>query len=570
MSQPVQPPTAAPLIEEGLREAAAIPHPLMKARHRSAWIFRLSATDPEAAAALDEELTVDPVQQAQLRLTVTADRIRRGEDAEPHFSRALQLSAGLDPDTRLRGLNSLSELAIEVADRDREAGLALLGKLIPAARELTVPDAGHQQYRVLASALVGEALLVLDDPRGPELLDEAEQLTPDLPAREPVVVFLAGARARRDPQQALALLETLEESGARLEAGLQVLPSLKEGEDRRRLLEAILPAVRHVAHWQGPETLVTLAHAVAQADPELARPLFQEALTSSPGNPPQVQALQTTGVARVVATFDPAWAEQLFRESVELAAREEEAVKRVTTLALIANEMAEPFPRDAAEVFQRALAESEDLSAVWELAHVLDIVFRADRSPYLDISAARGILERMQGMLSDEEPRVPGVLSVADVAHAMREVDPERAAELYRRWFRAAAAADDSDGMSAAAEALFQVDAEAGREAFREAHDYLLRRVDCPAMGEFCRRAAGSVPELILTLAPHIPDARERADAFTEAAVGLYKSKPEQAMDLVSGLERPVDRSAALLRIVDDLLGTSGRPQPQPLLEDLP
>lgn len=564
------PNAAAPLVRQGLEEAAAIPHPLLRARHRSAWIFRLSAVDPEAAAALDAELEVDPVQRAQLLLTVTADRLHRRESLEPHFSRTLELSEGLDPDTRLRVLNSLSELAIELADRDRAAGLELLGTLVPAAHALVVPDAEHQHFQVLACALLGEGLLVLDDPRGPELLDEAERLAADLPGREPVVVFLAGARARRDPRRALALVETLEESGARLEAGMQVLPSLTEAADRKQLLEAILPAVRHVAHWQGPETLVMLAQAVAQAEPELSRPLFEEALAGSPGNPPQVRALQSTGVAKAVAAFDRDWSERLFREAAETAGEEDEPVKRVTTLALIANEMAEPFPREAAEIFQRALAESEALTAVWEFAHVLDIVFRPDRSPFLDIKPAQAILERMMGLLSDEDPRVPGVMNVADVAQAMREVDPARATELYWRWFQAAESGDDSDGMTAAAQALSELDPEAGREALRKAHEYLIRRVDCPAMGEFCRRAAAISPDLVLSMAPNIPDARERSDAFTEAAVGLYKSEPERALELIRGLQRPVDRSSALLRIVDDLLGTPNRPQPQPLLEDMP
>ena len=44
----------------------------------------------------------------------------------------------------------------------------------------------------------------------------------------------------------------------------------------------------------------------------------------------------------------------------------------------------------------------------------------------------------------------------------------------------------------------------------------------------------------------------------------------EQSLALIGGLERPVDRSAALLRLADSRLGTCDRPEPQPLLEEMP
>ena len=45
---------------------------------------------------------------------------------------------------------------------------------------------------------------------------------------------------------------------------------------------------------------------------------------------------------------------------------------------------------------------------------------------------------------------------------------------------------------------------------------------------------------------------------------------PDRALAILRALERPVDRSSALLRLVDRLLNLEDRPQPQPLLEELP
>src|SRR5688500_5942695 len=190
----------------------------MRARHDAAWLFRLSAVDPEAAAARDAELAEDPFQRAQLLLTATSDRLHLGDsELEPQFSRTIELAAGLEPDSRLRVLNALSEISIELADREREPAIHLLGKLIPEVRRGgEAPE--QQQYRVLGCALVGEALLVLDDPRGLELLTQAEAESAELAGSEPVRLFLASAFSRRDPERALRLVQSVPDPGARLEA----------------------------------------------------------------------------------------------------------------------------------------------------------------------------------------------------------------------------------------------------------------------------------------------------------------------------------------------------------------
>ena len=43
-------------------------------------------------------------------------------------------------------------------------------------------------------------------------------------------------------------------------------------------------------------------------------------------------------------------------------------------------------------MFERAVAEAVGLDALWEHAHVLDVIFRAERSTYLDVSTATPIV----------------------------------------------------------------------------------------------------------------------------------------------------------------------------------
>jgi hypothetical protein len=568
------------LLREGLESAEAIGNPTARARHRVAWAYRAALAAPEIAVALAGE--PDFPEPGELLVTVAADRARAGEPVEPYFSQALAWAEGAEPDARLRTLNGLSEIAIEVAETDRSAGGSLLRSLLPLLESLRptgepaepsgCPDCGPSpgQHHTLGCALLGEALWMLDDPRGRDLLAEAEAGAANLAAAEPILGFLIGALASRDPGHALTLLSHLSEGPGRTDAALALFGSLPEGPDRDAVYEIAVQGARQIAHWQGPEHLVSLAQAVAGVDARRGRALFEEALEEARKHPPQMQALQLTGIASAAAPHDRGWAEALFQEALAAAAREEEPVKRATTLTLIANELAEPLPRQAAEVFAGAMAEAEALEAVWELAHLMDVVFRPDRSPFLDVSPAQPLLERMVDLISDEDPRIPGVLGVADVGRAMREINPERALELYWRWFRAAEAAADPDGMGSAALTLHAVDPTAGLEAFVRTQEFLIARKDCPAMGDFSRRAGPLAPELVLELAPHIPDRRERADALVEAAVGLFAQAPEQALEAVRGFPNPADRSLALLRMFDTETGVNDRPLPDPLLEDLP
>lgn len=558
------------LVEEGLREAAAISHPVMRARHRMAWAFRMSALDPERAAEVLPELREDPDASLELLLAILQDRVRRGDpDLEPHLAQAFAAGRSADPDRQVRLLNALSEAGIELAEREREAGLRLLHSLEPEATALAVLGEDTAQAAALACALVGEALLGLDQSAGLRLLDTAESLAGSLPARDAVTVFLANALVEVQPERAARMAAGIEDPSTRLEARLQLAPKIEHRDLRLRMLSEAEPDAAMVAHMRGPEPLVRLGHVLAGTDLEAARGLFQQALDGAEGTG-QLKSLQWTGVAAAAAPFDREWAGEIFQQAVEAALSEEEVVRRVTTLVVIADEMAASHPREAAEVFARAMEEAEHLEAVWEYAHTLDLVFRSDRSPYLDVSSAESLVRKALARISEEDPRIPGVFGLPEAAQMMLQIDPEQAAAALRRWFDASARSGDTDSMTQAALGITRADPDAGQEALRATHDVLLCRIDCPAMGEFARSAASAAPELVLSLAPHIPDRRERTDAITLGAVRLYETEPERSLSLIRGLERPVDRSSALLMLVDRLLDTSGRPQPQPLLEDLP
>jgi hypothetical protein len=459
---------------------------------------------------------------------------------------------------------------MDVAERDRETALAQLRPLASIARRLTVPDADFQQFRILASALIGEALLVLDDPEGRELLREAEAESAEAPGRDPIVTFIANALVHREPEHALELLTRLEDPTARLEARLQAAAALQDPDLRARLFDQAEEDAYWVEHYRGPEALVRMGSALAELDPRRASEFFRKALAGAESSGAQLKSLQWTGVASVLAPVDREWSLRIFTDAEQAALQEAEPVRGITALILIANEMAEPFPREAQELFGRAMESALSLDATWEFAHLIDVIFHPERSQYLDVRPALPILENVLARLSDDDPRIPGVLGLPEVAQAMMQIDRERGVEVLERWFRAASASGDSDAMTQAGLMIHRFHPERGREALAETRDLLLRRVDCPSMGEFSRQAATATPDLVLTVAPHIPDRRERADAVSAAAVGLYATDPAASLEMVRKQERPVDRSLALLRIVDRLLETQGRGEPQTLLEDMP
>jgi hypothetical protein len=356
-----------------------------------------------------------------------------------------------------------------------------------------------------------------------------------------------------------------------MEARLQVAAKAEDPALRSRLLDEAAEDAALVEHWRGPEALVRFAHGLSAVDTDRARQVFQRALESSESSSsaPQFRSLQMTGVAAAVASFDREWAARIFDGAIAAAQEDEERVKRVTALAVIANEMAESHPQEAPRVFQRAMEEARGLEAVWEYAHVLDIVFRQDRSPYLDVSAARPLVEHVVERLSDEDPRVPGVFGLPEAARLMLQVDPERGVEVLHRWLAASEAAGDSDGMTQAALLMSHADPQAARDALIRAREYVSLRVDCMAIGDFSRAAASAAPELTLELAPQIQDPGQRAAAVSAAVVSLYEREPDRALEVLRSLERPVDRSSTLLHIADRLLGTGDRPQPQPLLDEM-
>ncbi len=581
------PATPLSLADEGLRETAQISHPIVRRRHEAAWAYRLSALEPERALELFDAVRQDPEQRGELLLTNLRDRLRRGEKSlDKVTDRYLPLlleTEAVPTGAQLQILNAISEFAIEVADHDREAALRMLKQLVPVVESLRalpseLPDTSDMsdtqslspQHYALGCALLGEALFLLDETEGRALLLRGLEAGSALPAADSITVFVANALAERDPAAAVALLQSIEDPGTRLEARLQLAPKVNTPALLETLFDGAEAEAALIAHQRGPEVLVRLGQALASHSLERAQPLFEEALSTAASADPQYRALQLAGVASALDSSDPPQALNLYQQAVESATASDEVSKQVTAMVLIANEMAEFHPREASETFQRAMTLAEGLEALWEFSHVLELAFRTDRSPYLDLAPARPLLERVLDRLSDEDPRIPGVFGIPDAARYWMQIDQERGIEVLRRWLRVAEAAGDSDGMTHAAVAIYEADPEAGRRALTQVRDSLLRRVDCPAMGDFSRSAAAVAPDLVESLAPIIPDRRERTDALTLAAIHRYDADPDAALAVMRGLGRPADRSLALMQLVDRLAGTGDRPLPQPLLEELP
>jgi hypothetical protein len=567
-NQPVE--CAAPLVDEGLREAGSLRNPVARSRHLAAWALRVSRLDPERAAALLNELPDDPLSKAEALVVVAEDAVAGGYDAAPLFDAVVSLARQMPADPRLRTLNALSEVAIGLAEREPDAAAGRLHEIAAEIEGWPAGDEAEAQAQALGCALTGEALLALRDDRGRELLERAAALAEELPARDPIIGFVAGALADQEPERAVELALGIRSAEERLEARLQLLPRLTVGILPERLLEGAEADAEAIAHMRGPEALVRLGQAVMPLDPERGRKLFQRALETGESSNPQIRGLQWAGVAGAAAPFDRGWASELLAEAVTAVEAEPETIRRVTSFALMANEMAASHPEEAARLFDRAMEEAAGLEAMWECAHLLDVVLRPDRAPELDVSGIRTVIARALEWVSDEDARVPGVVGVPELARSMQQVDAAGAAAVYARWLEAARRAGDSDAMTEAALAISHWDLPASRAALEQARDLLLHRIDCTSMGEFCRRIAEQAPDLVLEVAPRIPDRRERAEALIAAAASLYPTEPDGALGLVRDLPRAADRSLALLTIVDRLLGTGGRPQPQPLLEEMP
>ncbi len=569
-------------LEAGLAEAQAIGDELLRGQHLAAWQHRISALEPARAAQAAVALP-EAADRAELLQDVIRDRVRLGLSVpEAEIAALLRCTDGFPASARVQVLNLLSETALTLAQHDREGARAIAGQLLPEAQNLPSPadevaaipgphppppSAG--QSRALGCALVGETLMVLDDPRGRACLEEAAALARDLNARDAILGFVAGAFADADPEYALQLAAEVEEPAERLAHQARLLARLDDTEQREaRALalaqEALEPgsALAGAEQPRDPQVLARIAQEVAPVSTTAARVLLDAAREDAAGSPAQLRALQWTGIAGLLAVFDREASEALFRHSVEAAAEEPEAVKRATTWVVIANEMANPFPQEAAAVFARAVREAGELEATWELAHFLELVFQAERSEFLDIGGVRPLLDRIQQRVRDDDLRIPGLFGLPDVARCMVQLDGGAAETLLREWFAAARETGDTDGLAQAAMALQQFDPDGSTERLRVAREFFERRVDCTAMADFARLAAPIAPELVLESLDRIVHEGDRTEALISAGVHLLGRDPAAARSHIASLGSAEERSIGYLTGVDHLLGTGDRPRP--------
>src|SRR5262249_39769578 len=145
-----------------------------------------------------------------------------------------------------------------------------------------------------------------------------------------------------------------------------------------------------------------------------------------------------------------------------------------------------------------------------EMAHVAEILFDARGRPDLDLSAAAPLLEAALARIGDDDPRLPGVLGLPDIAHCFQQFDPERARAVFERWLAGARRGGDVAPMLPASLAPPSLDAPAGRAALRRAAWQLVEREDCFGLSQFCCAAAEIEPELVARIAPLIPESREQ------------------------------------------------------------
>ncbi len=568
------------LLSRGVCAARGISDELDRLEHGAAWIDRELFLYPERFAERLPDLPVEALIELSSRSVTESVSAGRAPASESLETLQEQL-AGLEPEEVVRVLNDLSERLLRVPESGRPHAIAVLERLAEIADRLPrpgdsrepgmdphAPEVDTGQSRALAHALLGESRLLLGSPEGPRLLGEAATLVDGLPAADALRGFLAGALADQNPTRALELAGGIQDEFGRLE---QLSRLAGRGSEAFRATlsdeievwtEALIGRVDDATSLRVAEALVRLADASGDWSRELALGLLQRAAGLGDTMPPQAKALHWTGLACVLKRLDAAAASEMFRRAAAAADEEDEPVRRLATRVLIAQEGASVDEELAQQVFDEALAAASALESAWELAHVMEMVFRGAEGGGLSRSAALPLLERVLHSNSDEGYMIPGMVGKGDVLRWMASVDPIRTRDEIQKWIDESIAERRFDSLTQAAMLMSHFSAEQAEAALREAAELVLQRVDCCSLAEFCYMAAPVIPDLAIDLAPSIPGHREKSDAIIAGAARLYRSEPARAIAYVESLEQATDRSRALLNVFDAVFQLNDRLQP--------
>jgi hypothetical protein len=601
-SIPAPPADLHELARAGCTEAGAVEDPELRAAHREAWLLRTAALDPAAAAAMLREDYFDASTVAHAATLAAVRQVAQGApDASSWWQAALEAIPPVpEDDLQLELLNQLCEAAMTAADQDPASGRDLLRPLAGVIPQLGGGEGGSAATQALAWALLGEALAGAGDPEGAAMLEHAAALGRGLPAQDHVLTFVAQSLAPTRLARAADLAAEIETPALRFDARLGLL---QRAQAEAPALAAELLAVLEVDTEQlddfrrihalarlgtvgaeggrrtaddgrqttddGPQTADGMAappsavHRLPSAvNPEKARQLYERALDLIPSDQPQLQALQIAGLAASASTWDPAWAKERYDQALAAARAEPERVRRIVAQIAVAYQMAQADPAAAQPLLEAALREAPALEATWELAHVLEVLLDPRGRPEMDLQGALPLMEAALARVTDDDPRVPGVFGLPDAARAFIQVDPARAVAVCRRWYAAAEAAGDAEGMTEAALGIHHADPEAGQSALRETALCLAERGDGFAMSQFARAAAPAAPALAAAVARLIPESRERSRALAAAAAATWEHDPVAAGELLQLLPSPDERSAAMLTLFDRVAGTTNLPRP--------
>lgn len=565
VQEPAAPIELQSVFDCGFEAARAIEAREDRESHLSAWLLRLSRVDPATASELPDGMNGDVFLGATLltrRAQFEAEAGARATDL--HWRDAVRRLELLEqPGLRLDLFNDLCETAIGVGEDDRGRALGLLASLGPIAEQAGSEYDGGAT-KALACALLGEAMLVLGDPAGVPYLEVAEGLTPDLGNADQILAFLSQTHAARDPHRAMGIVRCMRDAGQRLNARLAVLERASDVSDEvfLRMLDEAAGDVHHVEEMRRVEALARIAARAGVRDPKLLRQYFEQALGQMDGMPAQMRALQLAGTAAAVWENDESWARAIYEQSLAAARDEPEAARRVVALIAIAYQMGHTDPGTAQSTLNDALDQASNLEAMWETAHVLDVLLDTRGRPDLDLSAALQLLEASVGRVSADEPRLPGVFGLPEVVRAFSQLDSDRAAMLALQWFESARDRDENDGVLDAALWLARLDPLRGDSALREVLCGLIDRNECVGISHFCGAVAEFCPELVAEVALRLPESKERTRSLAAAMAANWSPNPLIARRLLTEIPEATERSGALLTLVDRCLGTGEMERP--------
>ncbi len=515
--------------DRALLAARSIGDPVAKTQTLTTIAAALARTDPGRAHGLVDEAVVafgdidDPAAKAQELARMGAALA----DADPARVSALAEAAraaadGIDDDGAKN--RALIDIANALASTDPDQALATASRINDLAAEARA-IAGIAA--VIASANPGRASKLTD-----QALAAADSIGPG--ATMGLLIDFPGARARTDPDQALAVADRIEDPGTKVRALADFAAALASTDP-----DQALKVADHIdERWFKAEAIANVAAAVADTDPGRFRELADQAVaTASRSDAPWYQAIVLGAFAVVLASTD-----------LDLALAATDRIDSPETKAQVLGDIAATLaPADP----DQALAIVDRIGDPVVKALTLTGIAAALASTDLDLALATTdrIDDRTRGQAL---AGIAAMLATADpdqaVATADRIDNPLNKAQARASIAAAVAAADPGRASGLVGQAL---DAASHIDLYPEYQAQALIEIAAELTAADPGRASGLVDQA-LAAADQLDEPAKKAQALVGIAAALTSHGAPlagQAVDAADHIEDPFCKAWALTGI---------------------